>query len=84
MSASLLPLSTLLCEGGWEGKECGVWRVLEVMSGLGDGGGDYSSHCQVLANVLSFYFSCLAQTTSHLKHGRELPVLVPANSVFSV
>ena len=87
-SECLRPLSALLCEhcevgGGGEGGEVGVWRVLEVMGeveGLGEGGGDYSTHCRVLANLLSFYFSCLAGAADRLGQGMRLPVCPAAAS----
>lgn len=70
VSGNMLAFSSLLCsqaEDQWVGEECGVWRLLEVMGeGLGERGSDYSTHCQVLTNLLSFYFSCLTGTTHHL------------------
>ena len=66
-----------------------MWRVLEVMGeveGLGEGGGDYSTHCRVLANLLSFYFSCLAGAADRLGQGMRQPVrsmyarLLPSHS----
>jgi hypothetical protein len=61
--ASLLPLSAWLCRlsSGERAEEAG--RVLQVMREVGSlerSGGDYSTHCQVLANLLSTFFSCVA------------------------
>lgn len=70
VSGSMLAFSSLLCaqaEDQCGGEECSVWRLLEVMGeGLEKRGSDYSTQCQVLTNLLSFYFSCLTGTTYHL------------------
>ena len=39
-----------------------MWRVLEVVGeveGLESSEGDYSAHCQVISNLLSFFFNCI-------------------------
>lgn len=74
VSASMLAFSSLLCsqaEGNWAEEEGGVWRLLEVMGEVGlEKRGDYSMHCQVLTNLLSFYFRCLINTTHQLASGK--------------
>ena len=55
----------------------GEWLLMEAMAGvetLERSGGDYSAHCQVLSNLLSFFFNCLTQTTCLLEQG-ETPSL---------
>jgi hypothetical protein len=50
---------------------------MEAMAGvetLERSGGDYSAHCQVLSNLLSFFFNCLTQTTCLLEQDGKVDV----------
>ena len=78
---SLLPLSDLLrrlVEGGRD--MCSAWRVLQMMGkvgGLEGSGGEYSTHCKILTNLLVSFdsLSTLTGMVSELCVGQCVALL---------